>query len=159
MSTCPCCSEKPFTDCCEPILKDQSASTALTLMRSRYTAFHQGLAHYLQATTHSSTSQQNTLSDLETWSSENDWIQLEILDTARGQADDADGTVEFKAHFKDKHGSHQIHHERSNFSKEDGKWYYVDGKIFPQYTVPEPKILRNGPCPCGSGKKYKKCCA
>ena len=21
-----------------------------------------------------------------------------------------------------------------------------------------PKIERNGPCPCGSGKKYKKCC-
>jgi len=31
------------------------------------------------------------------------------------------------------------------------------------YTVPkpfvrEPKIGRNDPCPCGSGKKYKKCC-
>jgi uncharacterized protein YecA (UPF0149 family) len=23
---------------------------------------------------------------------------------------------------------------------------------------PEPKVGRNGPCPCGSGKKYKKCC-
>ncbi|MDE2758663.1 MAG: SEC-C metal-binding domain-containing protein [Acidobacteriota bacterium] len=22
-----------------------------------------------------------------------------------------------------------------------------------------PKIGRNEPCPCGSGKKYKKCCA
>lgn len=22
----------------------------------------------------------------------------------------------------------------------------------------EPKIERNAPCPCGSGKKYKKCC-
>jgi len=22
----------------------------------------------------------------------------------------------------------------------------------------EPKISRNGPCPCGSGMKYKKCC-
>lgn len=25
-------------------------------------------------------------------------------------------------------------------------------------TVNEPKIGRNDPCPCGSGKKYKKCC-
>ncbi len=25
--------------------------------------------------------------------------------------------------------------------------------------VKEPKIGRNQPCPCGSGKKYKKCCA
>jgi len=22
----------------------------------------------------------------------------------------------------------------------------------------KPKIGRNSPCPCGSGKKYKKCC-
>jgi uncharacterized protein YecA (UPF0149 family) len=22
----------------------------------------------------------------------------------------------------------------------------------------EPKIGRNDPCPCGSGRKYKKCC-
>jgi uncharacterized protein YecA (UPF0149 family) len=23
----------------------------------------------------------------------------------------------------------------------------------------EKKVKRNDPCPCGSGKKYKKCCA
>lgn len=33
----------------------------------------------------------------------------------------------------------------------------------PEWSVPEPykaipKIGRNDPCPCGSGKKYKKCC-
>jgi SEC-C motif-containing protein len=26
------------------------------------------------------------------------------------------------------------------------------------YRRPEPKIGRNDPCPCGSGKKYKHCC-
>ncbi|MGE3189469.1 MAG: SEC-C metal-binding domain-containing protein [Vicinamibacterales bacterium] len=25
------------------------------------------------------------------------------------------------------------------------------------YRAP-PKVGRNEPCPCGSGKKYKKCC-
>ncbi|MBW6502633.1 MAG: SEC-C domain-containing protein, partial [Bacteroidales bacterium] len=25
-------------------------------------------------------------------------------------------------------------------------------------TRATPKIGRNDPCPCGSGKKYKKCC-
>ena len=29
-------------------------------------------------------------------------------------------------------------------------------KIDPKYTG--KKISRNEPCPCGSGKKYKKCC-
>jgi hypothetical protein len=28
----------------------------------------------------------------------------------------------------------------------------------PKPLVREPKIGRNNPCPCGSGKKYKKCC-
>jgi uncharacterized protein YecA (UPF0149 family) len=25
-------------------------------------------------------------------------------------------------------------------------------------TITKPKVGRNDPCPCGSGKKYKKCC-
>jgi uncharacterized protein YecA (UPF0149 family) len=25
-------------------------------------------------------------------------------------------------------------------------------------TRDQPKVGRNEPCPCGSGKKYKKCC-
>lgn len=28
----------------------------------------------------------------------------------------------------------------------------------PKPTEPTEKISRNAPCPCGSGKKYKKCC-
>jgi hypothetical protein len=30
-------------------------------------------------------------------------------------------------------------------------------QLAPEY-IPAPKIGRNEPCPCGSGKKYKKCC-
>ncbi|MFA4875048.1 MAG: SEC-C metal-binding domain-containing protein, partial [bacterium] len=38
-------------------------------------------------------------------------------------------------------------------------WYYYDSRK-PATTVRReaPKIGRNDPCPCGSGKKYKKCC-
>ena len=28
----------------------------------------------------------------------------------------------------------------------------------PKTVIAEQKIGRNEPCPCGSGKKYKKCC-
>ncbi len=28
----------------------------------------------------------------------------------------------------------------------------------PKPTIAEKKVGRNEPCPCGSGKKYKKCC-
>ena len=34
-----------------------------------------------------------------------------------------------------------------------------DDQYYPDtYFRPEPKIGRNEPCPCGSGKKFKKCC-
>ena len=29
---------------------------------------------------------------------------------------------------------------------------------FRTYRRESPKVGRNDPCPCGSGKKYKKCC-
>lgn len=55
------------------------------------------------------------------------------------------------------------------FSKTRGHWeehYRAFEKNFitpkPKPKVPEPKksakVGRNDPCPCGSGKKYKKCC-
>ena len=50
--------------------------------------------------------------------------------------------------------------ERSAFSRKDGKLYYVGGvPLRPEgYRRAEAKVGRNDPCPCGSGKKYKKCC-
>ncbi|EIJ36174.1 SEC-C motif domain protein [Thiothrix nivea DSM 5205] len=33
-----------------------------------------------------------------------------------------------------------------------------DEPAIPQVIRTEPKVGRNDPCPCGSGKKYKKCC-
>ena len=36
------------------------------------------------------------------------------------------------------------------------------GGLFPEkvetYRREEPKVGRNDPCPCGSGRKFKKCC-
>jgi curved DNA-binding protein CbpA len=40
---------------------------------------------------------------------------------------------------------------------DDDDYNYVDDDVTP-YKREAPKIGRNDPCPCGSGKKYKKCC-
>jgi preprotein translocase subunit SecA len=49
--------------------------------------------------------------------------------------------------------------EDDDFDDEDGD--DEDGEDFLEVTQPivraEPKVGRNDPCPCGSGKKYKKC--
>jgi uncharacterized protein YecA (UPF0149 family) len=33
-----------------------------------------------------------------------------------------------------------------------------DGSVGEQTVVKGEQVGRNDPCPCGSGKKYKKCC-
>ena len=40
----------------------------------------------------------------------------------------------------------------------DGKISPKEGRIDKTIRNEEPKVGRNDPCPCGSGKKYKNCC-
>ena len=77
---------------------------------------------------------------------------------AGGKEDDR-GVVEFIARYKQKGVEHR-HHERSRFARgEDGRWMYLDGDtVKPPPVLRGEKVGRNQPCPCGSGKKYKKCC-
>ncbi|MEO9964964.1 MAG: YchJ family protein [Reichenbachiella sp.] len=157
-ANCPCGSGKPLKGCCEPIIKSQSAPTALTLMRSRYVAYCIGKADYLYETTHSSNRADYKIDEIEKWSQENQWNKLQIISAEHGSTFDTRGIVEFKAHFTDQKGKEHVHHERSSFLKEDGQWYYLEGKINPEAVDFLKKITRNDPCPCGSGKKYKKCC-
>ncbi|OGO77586.1 MAG: hypothetical protein A2Y23_11525 [Clostridiales bacterium GWB2_37_7] len=50
--------------------------------------------------------------------------------------------------------------ERFERDESDGDEDYdeVDGYTNTPYVRTEVKVGRNDPCPCGSGKKYKKCC-
>lgn len=44
------------------------------------------------------------------------------------------------------------------FDEEKQKELYKEQKASQTVRNEGPKIGRNDPCPCGSGKKYKKCC-
>jgi Cd2+/Zn2+-exporting ATPase len=46
---------------------------------------------------------------------------------------------------------HDHHHHH------DGHHHHHHRTIAP-YVRATPKVGRNDPCPCGSGKKHKKCC-
>ena len=95
----------------------------------------------------------------EQWSKESVWHGLKILSTEKGGVNDDEGLVEFEATYTDKKGIRDIHHEKAYFKKVDGNWLYEIGDVKPMTVVREgEKIGRNDPCPCGSGKKYKKCC-
>ena len=158
MTPCPCNSGNAFNACCEPIILNQSAASALALMRSRYSAYTLANADYIHETTHVQTRSEHNLKDITRWAQDNSWNQLEVISTEHGNVNDIRGIVEFKAHFTDAKGKAQVHHERSTFQKEDGQWFYVDGKFDPKPVNLTKKVSRNDPCPCGSGKKHKKCC-
>ena len=44
------------------------------------------------------------------------------------------------------------------FSEEQRKVFFQEQKQSGTVTRETPKVGRNDPCPCGSGKKYKHCC-
>lgn len=49
----------------------------------------------------------------------------------------------------------------AGYNEKENNWNYEYNDYFEPRNIPiraEPKIGRNEPCPCGSGKKYKKCC-
>ena len=156
---CPCGSAHTFAACCQPVLADPStAPTAEALMRSRYAAFVVGQVDHLKETLAPEARGDYDQEATQQWADSAEWQGLTIHATEAGQAGDEAGMVEFTAAFRIK-GQDITHHERSTFRRQDGRWYYVDGKTVPRTVRHEgPKVGRNDPCPCGSGKKFKKCC-
>ena len=119
---CYCGSGQPFSDCCQPHLLDvRKAPTAIALMRSRYSAYVVQDADYLWETTAPKERHNHTKADILEWAKSNQWLKLEIINSI-------ETTVEFKAYYIDYNLQAQIHHEKSFFMKEGGKWYYVNGE-------------------------------
>lgn len=158
MSKCPCGSGQEFSKCCEPFLKGEAnPPTAEKLMRSRYSAFTVADVDYVEKTTDPSARGSFDRAGTTEWAKRSKWQNLEIVSTSEGGEKDTKGVVEFIARYSFE-DQDQVHHERSEFKKRDGKWYFLDGKLVQQPFRAEEKAGRNDPCPCGSGKKYKKCC-
>lgn len=159
-SPCPCGSGVTYTSCCEPVVAGRAkAATAEATMRARYTAFATGAVDFLIDSHHTSTRGKLKRKDLEDWSKNSVWQGLEILASQDGGSEQNQGTVTFRARYT-KLGKETVHEEHAKFEREDGAWRFVDGGPIPQAPVRReaPKVGRNDPCPCGSGKKYKKCC-
>ncbi len=126
---CYCCSGKEFEDCCQPFIGESAKpATAEGLMRSRYSAYAAAAVEYLIRTTHPSVRKFHDAGTIGNWARSCDWEKLEIISKSAGEAKDKVGIIEFKAYFADENGEPQIHHEISNFRKELGKWFFVDGK-------------------------------
>ncbi len=160
MNLCPCGSGLELDACCGPYVEGAAwAPTAEALMRARYTAHCLGKYEFLNESTHPEFREETSADDIKEWSSLMNWESLDILETTAGGADDDTGEVSFCARYSVR-GMPQELREDAFFRKEDGRWFYVDGNVHARRPArrEEPKVGRNEPCPCGSGKKYKKCC-
>ena len=158
--SCPCGSGEKLAACCGPYLEGtkQPASPEL-LMRSRYTAFAVGDIDYIFDSHDPDTVDQIDRKSTDAWSKQSEWLGLEIIGTNLGGPEDYTGTVEFVARYKAR-GTAINHREVATFRKHNGRWLFVDGEEVagPPVVREGPKVGRNDPCTCGSGKKYKKCC-
>ncbi len=160
MKACPCGFGRSYEECCRPLIKGESqAQTPEQVMRARYSAYVEKELPYLRASLHPEHRGDYDEKSSRAWAEGSEWHGLEILRTVGGGAEDDEGQVEFVASFSQR-GVRAEHRELATFARERGTWYFVDGKeVRPQPVVrTEPKIGRNEPCPCGSGKKHKKCC-
>ncbi len=174
-SPCPCGHDKKYENCCGPYIKGTaSAPTAEALMRSRYTAYTLCELDYIKKTLATKSAKDFDAKSAKEWASQSEWKGLKILATEQGKETDKIGTVEFTATYTH-NGKTFEHHEVSEFNRNaQGEWRFVDGDSHTHeegeghqhhHEKSQPivrtsaKIGRNDPCSCGSGKKYKKCCA
>lgn len=164
MAICPCGTEKTYSDCCGPLLAGQAKpETAAALMRSRYTAFARRDVEYIRRTLAPEMHDNFDEENVREWAEESEWKGLRILSTEYGGPEDTKGTVSFVACYQLGGNSYE-HHETSRFRKDgSGQWLFIDGdgeqkRVGAQLVRQGPKTGRNDPCPCGSGKKFKKCC-
>lgn len=160
MNNCHCGSGKSFDECCKLVIKGKKIpETAEMLMRARYSAFVEKEIDFIMETVSPGHPDNMSREAVKKWADKNDWKKIEIIKVEKGESEDSEGYVEFKA-YSTVENVLQAHHEKAKFVKIKGKWYFEDGEqVLPEQIKREaPKTGRNDPCPCGSGKKFKKCC-
>jgi SEC-C motif-containing protein len=121
--SCPCGSGNTYGVCCGPLHAGAVAATAVSLMRSRYSAYVLKQGDYLLDSWHAST-RPPTLDLADGDDGTTRWLGLNV----KAHREDGDAAmVEFVARYKVGGTSAQRVHELSRFVREDGFWFYLDG--------------------------------
>ena len=158
MNFCPCGSGTDYSHCCEPVITGtRPAQTAEQLMRARYSAYAGLQMDFVFESTHPEHQAGYDHARTRAWAEQSTWQGLEIVGVTKGEPSDTEGEVEFIARYQEK-DVNRVHHERGQFKKKDGQWFFTEGIMVKQQPITVSKIGRNDPCPCGSGLKHKKCC-
>jgi SEC-C motif-containing protein len=118
-------------------------------MRSRYSAFALAQRDYLLETWHEDFRPVRLEFD-----SRIHWLGLEIVSA---EQQETGAQVEFEASLLAA-GEVSAMRERSEFVLKQGRWLYTRGEAKEPRAAPW-RPGRNQSCPCGSGLKFKRCCA
>ena len=156
MTQCPCGSNADYAACCGRYHAGEPAPTAEALMRSRYAAYAMGKLDYIEATCGGPAAIVFNRAEAEHSQLGTEWLGLEIVETRKGRERDSEGTVSFVAQYSH-NGAMASLAETSQFRRVDGAWLYWDRDTVPAASA-SARTGRNDPCPCGAGKKFKKCC-
>jgi SEC-C motif-containing protein len=148
---CPCGTGATLQNCCARYHAGARPDDAESLMRSRYSAYVLGLVEYLVDSTLPVQQAQLDRAAIGAWSSQSDWLGLEVHSSQLLPGNPPHAWVSFIAHWQDEDGE-QSQHECSAFVQVAQQWYFIDPSV-------PLKATRNDPCPCGGGQKFKKCCA
>ena len=92
-------------------------------MRSRYSAYVTNNLDYLNRSWHPKTRPAQLTLD-----PKQRWLGLKVKTPQDGRPEDDTGVVEFVARFKIDGKGHRLH-ERSNFTRYQGRWVYLDGSL------------------------------
>lgn len=126
------------------------------LLEARYKAFIEGNIDFICETHHPDTRGNLDRAALEAWSKNSEWLGMKI-----DREEERDGKVFLDFTVRYRQGVETFtQREWAEFRKLEDAWYYFDSEFPKPETLRKTNVVgRNDPCPCGSGKKFKKCCA
>ncbi|MFO1518782.1 MAG: YchJ family metal-binding protein [bacterium] len=132
-------------------------SSPRKLLEARYQAYVDGDIDFILESTHPEVRKQHDPKAIEDWSKNAKWGGITV---EKEKEEEKKAFITFSLEYEEQN-KHVHHKETAEFRKEDDKWFYWDSTFPKPETVRREgeKVGRNDPCPCGSGKKYKKCCA
>ena len=130
--------------------------SARTLLQARYDAYVRGDVDFLIESVHPEKRAQHDRKSIEAWAKNAKWQGLEVQ---KEEIKEDQAWLTFLLQYEEK-GETVDHRERAEFRRTGERWYYWDSRFPRGETVHRDpnKVGRNDPCPCGSGKKFKKCC-
>src|SRR3989339_345136 len=157
LDPCPCGSGINFENCCQPCLLGlEKPASAEKLLRSRYSAFVAKNTDYIFATHHPEKIKTLEKQGIIDWANNAHWLGLELQSVEISPLNNDETVISFIARYTQDNVTYN-HRETSLFKRKDGVWYFYDVQKNTPIKL-ENKTGRNDPCPCGSGKKFKKCC-